>query len=134
MDWHFWYQRSVQMPVQPTPTLVPPPGYAPGQTRAPIILGFIYPLFILPVILGLMRFYVRYSIHSIGIDDWLLFFAILSSIAHCVTGLWAVSKGLGRHDYDLIREGRNPLDLVPVCTSRSQHKVVNAEYPDSSAT
>ena len=108
------------MSVQAVHIVVPPPGYAPGQTRVPITLGFTYPLFVLPVILGAMRFYVRYSINSIGIDDWLLFGAILFSIAHSITGLWAVTKGLGRHDYDLTHEGHKPLvDLTPVCIFRS---------------
>lgn len=95
----------------------PPPVYAPGQTRVPIILGFTYSLLALRVVLAAMRFYVRYyMLHSIGYDDWLLFGAVLFSFAHSISGLWAVSKGLGRHDYDLFMEGRNPYkDLIPVC-------------------
>lgn len=105
------------MSAQARRIVVPPPGYAPGQTRVPLTLGFTYPLSILPVILGALRFYVRYSIHYIGVDDWLLFVAILFTIVHSATGFWAITKGLGKHDYDLIHEGRNPpVDLTLVFT------------------
>ena len=95
---------------------IPPPGYAPGQTRVPLLLGFTYPFLFLKVILFALRFYARYSLHSIGKDDWLLLGAVLFSIVHSISGLWAETKGLGRHDYDLFNEGRNPsVELVPVC-------------------
>ena len=93
----------------------PPPGYAPGQTRFPLLLGFICPLLVLVIVLGVMRFYVRYSLHSIGLDDKLLFSAIIFFIVHSITGLWGMIRGLGRHDYDLFKQGHNPyLDLAPV--------------------
>lgn len=92
----------------------PPPGYAPGQTRVPLLLGFICPLLVLVVILGVMRFYVRYLLNSIGLDDKLLFGAIVFFIVHSIEGLWGVSKGLGRHDYDLFKQGHNLKDLAPV--------------------
>ena len=101
----------------PAQAISPPPGYVVGQTRVPLVLGFTYPLIALVVILGALRFYVRYSGRSIGRDDWFLFGAILFSLVHSIVGIWAIPKGLGRHDYDLIREGRNPrADLKPVCT------------------
>ena len=99
------------------PDISPPPGYAPGQTRVPLLRGFTYSLIILTVILVSMRFYVRHHIlHSVGLDDWFLLAAVLLLVAIGIMTIWATTKGLGRHEYDVIMDGGDPVkDLFVVC-------------------
>ena len=99
------------------PDISPPPGYAPGQTRVPIILGFTYTFMVLTLILVSMRFYVRHHmLHSVGLDDWFLLGALLMLFAMGVMALWGTTKGLGRHQYDIIMDGGDPNDLIMVCS------------------
>ena len=100
------------------PEISPPPGYAPGQTRSPVVLGFTSSLIPLALILVSMRFYVRHHIlHSVGLDDWLLLAALLMLITTGIMAVWAITKGLGRHDYDITMAGGNPVkDLEVVCS------------------
>ena len=101
------------------PNIPPPPGYVPGQTRVPLILGFTYSVTVLTLALASMRFYVRHHmLHSVGLDDWFLLGAILVLTTIAAMSTWAVTKGYGRHAYDLIMAGGNPeKDLFVVCSS-----------------
>lgn len=100
------------------PANIPPhSGDTHGQTRVPMVLGFSCTLLPLAVIMGAMRFYVRYyMLHSIGLDDWLFFSSVIAFVAHNIAGIWAVTKGLGVRDFDLHKEGLNPAEaLTLVC-------------------
>lgn len=95
----------------------PPPGYQPGQTRAPLVWDIAVPLGVVAVFLACLRFYVRACLIKIfGKDDWLLLAAVL--FLCCLVGgeAWGTSMGLGKHQYELNKE-INPVDLRPVCNS-----------------
>lgn len=100
------------------PKIPPPPGYAPGQTRVPVVLGFTCSLIPIALILVSMRFYVRHHmLHSVGLDDWFLLAALLMLVTTGVMAVWAITKALGRHDYDIIMAGGDPIkDLEVVCS------------------
>ena len=99
------------------PNIPPPPGYVPGQTRVPLILGFTCYITIFALTLASMRFYVRHHmLHSVGLDDWFLLGATLILITIAVMSIWATTKGFGRHVYDVIMAGGDPVkDLFVVC-------------------
>lgn len=95
----------------------PPPGYEPGQTRAPLVWDIAVPLGAVAVFLACLRFYVRAClVKAVGKDDWLLLGAVV-----CLCGLlggviWGTSLGLGKHQYDLNRE-IDPTTIMSVCSS-----------------
>lgn len=106
--------------MSPTPpNIQPPPGYRPGQTRAPIVLGLTCTLIPFALVLASMRFYVRHRIkNSVGLDDWLLLAAVLILVTTGIMAIWAVTRGLGKHDYDLIMAGEDPHKaLLVVCSA-----------------
>ena len=56
----------------------PPPGYKPGQTRAPLVWNITIPLGIVAVFLASLRLYVRAClVRVVGKDDWLLLAAVI---------------------------------------------------------
>ena len=95
----------------------PPPGYQPGQTRAPLIWNITIPLAVIAVILACLRFYVRVClVKVVGKDDWLLLAAVIFLCGLVSSGLWATSLGLGKHYYDLSRVREKDVGkLRPVC-------------------
>ena len=96
---------------------IPPPGYKPGQTLAPLFYDIAVPLAIIAVILATLRFYVRTRlIKSFGRDDWLLLAAVIFLCCLVSGGLWGVILGMGKHQYDLML-AQNPKKLREVCYS-----------------
>lgn len=94
-----------------------PPGYQPGQTRAPLIHDIAAPLAAISVTLACLRFYVRACIVKVvGKDDWLLLAGVIFLWIYVGSTLYRITLGLGKHEYDLIREN-DPRKLVPVCYS-----------------
>lgn len=92
----------------------PPPGYEPGQTRAPLIWDITIPLGVIAVFLACLRFYVRtYLVRDFGKDDWLLLAAVVFLCGLVGSALWGAALGCGRHQYDLNRE-TDPRKLIPV--------------------
>ena len=80
----------------------PPPGYKPGQTRAPLVLEIAVPVGIVAISLAFLRFYVRTClVRVIGKDDWLLLAAVIFLCGLLGGELWQKSLGVGKHQYDL---------------------------------
>ena len=91
-----------------------PPGYQPGQTRAPLIHNIATPLAAIALTLACLRFYVRAClVRVMGKDDWLLLAGVILLWVYVGSSLYRVTLGLGKHQYDLIREG-DPTRLIPV--------------------
>ena len=103
--------------MQPEQWAVPPPGYKPGQTRAPLYYDIAMPLAIIAVILATLRFYVRACLlKSFGRDDWLLVAAVIFLCWLAGANLWGVILGIGKHEYDLML-GLDPKRAKEVCYS-----------------
>ena len=99
----------------PPDWLVPPPGYKPGQTKAPLILNIAIPVGAIAVFLACLRFYVRTCLlRVVGKDDWLLVAAVVFFSVICAAVVWSTMLGMGRHEYDLIREHNDPSTRVSV--------------------
>lgn len=95
--------------------LQPPPGYKPGQTRAPLIWNVAIPLCAIAIILGSLRLYVRtFLVKVVGRDDWLLLAALIFLCIHLAGSVRLVAIGLGKHQYELDQE-IDPLRLQAVC-------------------
>ena len=95
----------------------PPPGYKPGQTRAPLILDIAVPLGVIAIFLACLRLYVRVClVRVVGKDDWLLLAAVifLCGILGGVT--WQTTLGLGKHQYEL-NQSIDRTRLTQVCYS-----------------
>ena len=93
----------------------PPPGYKPGQTRAPLIYNIVVPMAAIAITLACLRLYVRACIVKVvGKDDWLLLAAVVMLSGLVSAALWGVTVGIGLHQYDLIREV-DPIKALPVC-------------------
>jgi len=84
----------------------PPEGYAPGQTRVPVIWGITISFCMMTTILAALRLYVRVKLlRSVGKDDWLLIAALAFIWVLGSLTIWGCNAGLGRHMYDLAKEG-----------------------------
>ena len=95
----------------------PPPGYKHGQTRAPLIWEIAVPLNVVAIIMVCLRFYVRARlVKVVGKDDWLLLTAVLFLCGYVGSTLWGVTRGLGRHQYEVFQDF-DPRKLLPVCYS-----------------
>ena len=77
------------------------------------------PLAAVAVVLASLRFYVRAClVRVVGKDDWLLLAAVIFLCGAIGGELWAVSLGIGRHQYDLVRDPTSdPRKILPVCYS-----------------
>ena len=97
----------------------PPPGYKPGQTRAPLIWDIAIPMSVVAVFLGCLRLYVRaFMVKVVGKDDWLLLAAVICLCVLASGVAWEAILGLGKHQYDLIIEQKaNTKRLLAVCHS-----------------
>ena len=106
-----------------------PDGYAPGQTRVPLLWGITFSFGMVATFLAVLRLYVRVRLlHSVGKDDWLLIAALVFSWALGALGVWGIKAGFGRHMYDIVKEGIDPHNFFYVsesCTSRSGKKELN---------
>ena len=97
---------------------LPPPGYKPGQTRAPLVTDIVVPLAIVAISLACVRFYVRARlVRSFGKDDWLLVAAVFFLCVVVGSSLWGIKEGNGMHFYDQIRQGIDIKSSLPVCSS-----------------
>ena len=95
-----------------------PEGYAPGQTRIPVIWGITLSFCMAATILAALRLYVRLKLlHSVGKDDWFLLAALALSWAFGSLTLWGCSLGFGRHMYDIVKEGADPSNFYYVSES-----------------
>ena len=93
----------------------PPPGYKHGQTRAPLIWEIAVPLNVAAVTMVCLRFYVRTRlVKVVGTDDWLLLTAVIFLCCYVGSTLWGVTRGLGRHQYEVFQD-YDPRKLLPVC-------------------
>ena len=91
----------------------PPPGYKPGQTRGPLVRNIAVPLAVLAVTFACLRFYVRiFLVRVFGKDDWLLLAAVISLCCLVGSELWGISLGVGKHQYEVNREG-DPHKSIP---------------------
>ena len=86
-------------------SMLPPPGYKPGQTRAPLISDIAVPLTVVAVTVACLRFYVRARlVRVMGKDDWLLLTAVIFLCCYVGTALLAVHlTGLGKHQYEVFQ-------------------------------
>ena len=92
----------------------PPPGYQPGQTKAPLLWNIAVPLSTVAVTFACLRFYVRARlVRVVGKDDWLLLAAVILLCCLIGSSLWGTTLGIGKHQYDVNRE-MDPLKLLPV--------------------
>lgn len=93
----------------------PPPGYKPGQTRAPLAWNVTMPLGVLAILLGCLRLYVRtFIVRVVGKDDWLLLSALIFLCLLLGGIAWETALGIGKHQYDL-NQIMNPLAFRAVC-------------------
>ena len=92
-----------------------PAGYKPGQTHAPLISDIATPICAIATSLVLLRLYVRTClVKVVGKDDWLLLVAVIFLWVFISSSLARIPLGLGKHQYDLVREYNDPSILVPV--------------------
>lgn len=101
---------------QSTPWQInPPAGYKPGENRAPLVLHIAIPLAGLAVFLACLRFYVRTClVRVVGKDDWLLLASVIGLCGLVAAVLWGLSLGIGRHLFDLYKEGKDTRKLIAV--------------------
>ncbi|KAF8421618.1 hypothetical protein EV426DRAFT_193221 [Tirmania nivea] len=94
-----------------------PEGYAPGQTRVPAILGITISFSAVASTLVALRLYVRLKLlRSVGKDDWFLIAALVFALVYGSLIVWACNAGLGRHWYDILKEGIDMSNLryIPI--------------------
>ena len=97
----------------------PPPGYEPGQTRAPLVWNITVPFAIVALFFACLRFYVRvFLIRAIGKDDWLLLAAVVFLCGLVGGAVWGTVLGIGKHQYEVNQE-IDPRIFLPVCHSCS---------------
>ena len=96
----------------------PPPGYKPGQTRAPLVWNIAVPVGAIALFLACLRFYVRAClVRVIGRDDWFLLVAVICFCIVYSGVVWSTLMGMGRHEYDRILEHMDTSGDIPVCWS-----------------
>ena len=97
--------------------LVPPPGYKPGHTLAPLIWNIALPIASIAIFLACLRFYVRACLTKVfGKDDWLLLAAVILLSVNLSGVVWAVISGAGRYRYDLHYTGPTYPAFVVCCS------------------
>ena len=95
----------------------PPPGYKPGETRAPLVWNITVPLGMFALFFACLRFYVRaFLIRAMGKDDWLLLAAVVFMCGLVGGAVWGTILGIGKHQYELNRE-IDPRIFMGVCHS-----------------